>query len=72
MFHVFPEIGESFYMMLGDIVKGERTKPCCQHGNPFCDDDWLPLHPECGCLPSMAQISVMTHYALTPEDKTQS
>lgn len=61
-----PGINEMISSLVGDAVEGKQTKPSCPHGNFFCDDDWLPTHPKCGCKPTMAQIYVMTHYALSP------
>lgn len=60
---ICPGISEALTTLVRDAADDKKTKPCCPCGNPFCDDVWLPIHPDCGCKPTMAQISVMTYYA---------
>jgi len=61
---LIPGISESLKQLIDDSLEHRETKPVCQHGNPFCDNDWLPLAPTCGCAPTDPQIFVMTHHAL--------
>lgn len=63
---VCPGLNEAFTTLVRDLAASIQTKPECPHGNAFCDDDWLPTHPPCGCKPTTAQIYVMTHYAISP------
>ena len=46
------------------IIDEGFTPPKCEHGNPFCNDEGEPLHPECGCFPNLGQITTICNIGL--------